>query len=354
LLGQQVVYAKTSLWIGWLMGLLLTLGVVLGLFIYVNPHARFVSNRFPSIYLGARVIKTELYKDLNTPPDIIILGSSRAFTLSPEYLKKQTSHTAFNMAVEGARGEDYDIQLKYILAHGSPPQVLIIEISQNSFEEWDYVNPGQPFSLVPYMSVISTPLHMDGALRDSFSLQALSDSIYLLTMYQTKSRLISWSFVNNSLGIRKPVNPKQYQTLLQSHIKEFDSSMHCMDITNSISKHAFEDTLKVAIENNISIVLYESPMNSAFYDATYKSSPDEFDYCRSVIRGYLKSLKSKYPNIFFQDLSDDKKINNLEEDGFYDGFHLRPIAANMVIDALLPDIKSAIEWATEKREQKSP
>jgi len=355
LLGQQVVYAKTSLWIGWLMGLLLTLGVVLGLFIYVNPHARFVSNRFPPVTTGARAIKTELYKHLNTAPNIIMLGSSRAFTLSPEYLKARTGYTAFNMSVESAIGGDYAIQLNYILAQDYPTQVLIIEFSQETLPESNYFNSDlQPISLISYIPFIPSTLVLNETIKEIFGVQATSDSIYLLTLPKVQNRLRTWEFDETGLAKRRPVNAREYQVLLKDRIIHRIEGLHCSPIINEKSKNAFEEFLKLTRETNIGIVLYVSPINSVLYDAAYKKSTEAFIRCRQTIHSYLRSLTSKYPNVFFRDLSDDKKINDLKENGFYDTVHLRPIAANMVIDALLPDIKSAIEWAKEKREQKSP
>jgi len=344
-------------WIGWLAGLLLMLGVVFGLFVYVNPHARFSSARFPSVTPGARAIKTEYYKNLDEIPNLIILGSSRAFTLSPKYLKKQTGYQAFNMSVEGARGGDYAIQLKYIRARDvTPPNVFIIELSQASLpEKLDYFNPElQPISLIPYMPLRPLISVVDGMVKDSLGLQSFSDSIYLLTTPDVKNRLIIWHFNSDGLGARNPVNYELYQLLLKSDIKERIKSMQCNTLPNKTSRQAFEDVLKLAWENNIGVVIYQSPVNGAFYDAAYQSSPTKFKLCHRIMSGYLESLESKYPNVFVHDLSSYKEINDLRENGFYDAIHLRPVASEMVIDALLPDIESAMAWAREKRNQPSP
>ena len=53
-----------------------------------------------------RMQKTDLIQKLKAPPDVIILGGSRALRFDPAYLQQRTGLTAFNAAVTGARPED--------------------------------------------------------------------------------------------------------------------------------------------------------------------------------------------------------------------------------------------------------
>ena len=53
-----------------------------------------------------RMQKTDLIEKLKAPPEVIILGGSRALRFDPAYLKKRTALTGFNAAVTGARPED--------------------------------------------------------------------------------------------------------------------------------------------------------------------------------------------------------------------------------------------------------
>jgi hypothetical protein len=109
----------------------------------------------------------------------------------------------------------------------------------------------------------------------------------------------------------------------------------------------FEATIELADANNIAIVLYESPMNAAFYKAAFESDPEGFLACRRLIGDYLILLSETHPNVFSRDLSDYELVNNLEEEGFYDAVHLRPGAAELVVDALIPEIESAMAWSLE-------
>jgi len=354
---KEDVQARLPLWISWLVGLLLSLGVVLSLFVYVDPHGRLIANRFPSIVPAARAVKIEFYKNLGMTPEIIIMGSSRAFTLSPKYLEKQTGYETFNMAVDKGRTDDFGIQLKYILNQSdSFPYILIIEFNQGSLPLINQLNPDtQPISLISYMPFNSAVLVVEATVKDTFSLQALSDSIYLLTLPDIHTADRKTRFEADGLGIIKPVEVKEQKVKKKksNHGGQFQK-MYCDSLPNELNKQGFEDMLSVALENNIGIVLYESPMNGAYYDAAYNADPERFTECRQILREYLGSLATTHPNVFFRDLSGYEAVNSLEENGFFDIIHLKPVASEMVIDALLPDIESAMAWAREKRNQPSP
>ena len=53
-----------------------------------------------------RMQKTDLIQQLTSPPEVIILGGSRALRFDPAYLQERTGLSGFNAAVTGARPED--------------------------------------------------------------------------------------------------------------------------------------------------------------------------------------------------------------------------------------------------------
>jgi hypothetical protein len=69
--------------------------------------------------------------------------------------------------------------------------------------------------------------------------------------------------------------------------------------------------------------------------------------CRKLMNDYLSSLSKTYPNVFFHDLSEYSRVSDLEEDGFYDALHIKPSAAKLVVDALIPDIDAAMLWSNQ-------
>ena len=90
----------------WIVGLLLAMGLVAGTILGMHPLGMYFGSPYPSYQLLVRGLKTDAYNQLNEAPDIAIMGSSRAFTLSPQYIHETLGYTAYNMAVEGGRIED--------------------------------------------------------------------------------------------------------------------------------------------------------------------------------------------------------------------------------------------------------
>jgi len=330
-------------WVGFTFIVLLSLGLV----IYINPHARFGGAIFPPITPNARYIKRELYRRKVDATEIVILGSSRAFTLSPKYIEKKTGYSAFNMSVEGGNVFDYSVQLNFILKSNIIPRVIVVDTDPPTFSDNPLVLDLQPLTLIPYMPTTSAFSVAEKSLQDILSVQSISDSFFVLTLATRRNLKRTWTFKEDGLSVRKPLTHQQYITLLPTTIENQMAVILCSRIDSSV-KEMFEAMIKLAEANNVAIVLYESPMNATFYKTAYERDPERFIACRRLIGDYLLSLSDAHPNVFFRDLSDYKMVNDLEEEGFYDAVHLRPGAAELVVDALIPEIESAMAWSLEE------
>ena len=329
----------------WWAGFGLVLALAFGLAWHVNPHAHFSGERYPFITVAARMTKTKLYRERAAVPDIVIMGSSRAFTISPRYISELSNYTAFNMAVEsGGIGDDM-IQLNYMLKTGRVPRMLLIEINQNSF---GYVFPNiesQPLALFPYMNANMAAWNAENLIKDAFGWQSFSDSLYVLLFARFRSSYWTIDPSDDGFQDRSVVTHDEYVKLLTEAVTSSNkNNIYCRQIGLE-GRKTLEEIAALARRNNIGVVLYVSPMNADFHTRVYRQDPDGFDNCRERIDSFLSSLSQKYSNVFYRDLSTYDPISNLREGGFYDSFHLRPAAANLVIEALLPDIRSAITWS---------
>lgn len=119
------------------------LGLVAGLNYVVNPFGLFAPRLVEPILLHSRAEKLRLLEAV-PPPQVVILGSSPSFTLSPAYLTRKTGRSAFNASVHGASPRDYEALLRYMLAHRIVPRTLIVALS---FEQ---VRPGARVDFEPH------------------------------------------------------------------------------------------------------------------------------------------------------------------------------------------------------------
>ena len=72
----------------------------------VDPYATLGTNVVAPAVWTDRGEKVGLYEALDEPPEIVILGSSRAMKIEPAYLRRLTGRTAFNFAVSDGKAPD--------------------------------------------------------------------------------------------------------------------------------------------------------------------------------------------------------------------------------------------------------
>jgi hypothetical protein len=185
-------------------------------------------------------------------------------------------------------------------------------------------------------------------LRDTLGVQSLSDSVYILTLPNAQIGLQTWTFKEDGMGVRQPLTHEQYERLLTSTLPVWlNNGLWCVSV-NPSAQERFEKMIETASANGMAVVLYESPMHSILYKTAQKRNPEQFYACRRLLNNYFSSFSNVYPNVFFRDLSGYSVVNDLEEEGFYDAVHLRPSAAELVVDALIPEIESAMEWSLQE------
>src|ERR1035437_9865507 len=102
--GGGVMSRRFILFIGLGVALVALGGVVWIAFVRGPAAPPVVTTKFD--IASDRMQKTDLIQGLKTPPDVIILGGSRALRFAPAYLQQRTGLTGFNAAVTGARPED--------------------------------------------------------------------------------------------------------------------------------------------------------------------------------------------------------------------------------------------------------
>ncbi len=324
----------------WLSASLFLLVACAALIFHVNPHARFNRAVYPPITPNARGIKTDSYAQLPNHPDIVVLGSSRAFTISPDYIQKMTGYETFNMAVEGARVGDYALQLNYLLQSGDAPRLLLIEVTFQTFTGDVWVAPLQPISLIQYMPRDIAVKTAESALQDTFNLQTISDSLFIIRFLSTDKQSLAWEFDERGMGLYRPVVDEKAMPS-QEDLERWAGSLTCNRLA-SPARAEFENMIKMAGENGIEIVLYQSPVRLALYRYTVRKNPAEVAACRETLDHYFSSLTKKFDNVSFVNLSDYERVSVMDGAGFYDAVHARPNAAELIVDALAPRIQSAL------------
>src|SRR5262245_9503230 len=151
----------------------LILSLVAGLNYLVNPFGMYSSRFFEPIVLHSRTEKMRLYRAAQPPPQIVVLGSSSSFTMSPAYIGQLTGRPAFNASLHGGVPEDYLAFLRYMASIDKVPKILIVPLSV------ELVRPNLPTGFEPH-----NPLK---PYLDRASSQALEEFRWLFTLEQTRA-----------------------------------------------------------------------------------------------------------------------------------------------------------------------
>jgi hypothetical protein len=149
--------------------------LVAGLNYAVNPLGIYAPRFFDPIVLHSRTEKMRLFRAAQPPPEIVVLGSSSSFTMSPAYIRARTGRPAFNASLHGGVPEDYLAFLRYMASLGKVPKLLIVPMSV------ELVRPNLPTGFEP-----NNPLK-SYLEREPYGLA--EDLRWLLTLEQTRASL---------------------------------------------------------------------------------------------------------------------------------------------------------------------
>lgn len=120
------------------MAFLITFAVVLlplyGVNFYANQNGVFPSTHTPS--LADRAWKTRRVQEAirrKRAPEVLVMGSSRMMQVQPPYVEAITGKRTFNYGCTAAGPTDYLTQLRFVLANGHRPKMLIVGLDDFAF-----------------------------------------------------------------------------------------------------------------------------------------------------------------------------------------------------------------------------
>jgi hypothetical protein len=329
--GSKPPRTHVGLWSAGLAVTLLSAGAISAV---VNPHARLPWLHYSSIGLATRLIKTKDYKKLTQPPDIIILGSSRAFTIAPFYVRQLTGMSVFNASVEGGRPADFVVQTTMFDA-----RAFVIEVIPPLDAGNDVLTTFAPLNWIPFIPLDLKFAAADDILADLLSSQSLVDSIFLLRMSRTGFALpFWWTFNPDGEGVTPGSGLDR--GLLEQEITNQREVSQCTQLDRG-GMADLRQILVSAQQRGVAVIAYLSPRQQDFYEQVMQNNAG-YQFCHAVFVAFMESLQDEYPNFHFQDYSHLETVWALAGDGFYDSHHLTVVGAQALMDALSPAIVEAI------------
>ncbi len=330
--------------------LLLIFCAAASLNIYVNPRGMYNTNYYLPWGVDARETKTNLYDALPGTPEVVILGSSRAFTIAPQYIRQKLGYDAFNLSVEGGLINDSLMLTRYMSEQGDHtlPKVLLVE-SEFSFDVTDaYTASASPLRLIPFMETSTAALALRTRLEAAVDVQQVAESLWVMKFVATyKVQPKGYSIESDGLTLATfkitDLNA-QIAPQIQTGIPAV-----CAPYPSAGGESALIDLIQLAAQHKTAVIFYRSPFHPKYYDAMVRAIPT-LESCYHKQLTYLETIAQRYDNVFVLDFALLKSINGVDTvEGYYDYMHLTRLNGERLVDAAAETIQRAYAWATAKR-----
>jgi hypothetical protein len=334
---ERQISNRTFLLMG-IMGAAFILLIVVGTILSVNPRGMYFSDRYVARQLMLRGSKMQGYFAFESPPEVVILGSSRAFTLSPTTIREQTGLTAYNMAVEGGRIEDFLIQARQLQPF---PRILLIEVQEGLPREPNDIASRAPLRWLPYMRPETALLTLQKRLEGLIDLDQFAEAIHIANYAELYERQPNeWPRFNaDGFAARAIITPSELEQAILTDIGNI-SPARCQGV-DEISQFEVAQLIQIAESQNSAIIFYISPLHPRYYDERLADDP-EYQRCYEAFTAYVDALTRQHDRVFFLDYSRLASIDGVDdESGYYDSQHLTEANSRRLIDHAAATIVSA-------------
>lgn len=310
----------------------------------VNPYAQYPVRWFKPLVQTSRAQKVLLMGQMSTPPEGLILGSSRVLKLEPDYLQQKTTLSFFNAGMNYAKPEDYLAVLRhYHDQTGRLPRMVVLGLDVTSFSD---------------ANAVDARLLCQPELA-----RQIPDVINFRDRYRRWQELLSWQQTKMSIqsarghlsgGTGRPVT-ESYRPdgLLVYHEREAQIADGAYDFKAALdyNKREYKQLLaefprlsqrrcqllealvQLCRKGDVQLVVFTTPMHPELVD--YLSSTTPLTERRTELVRYLQRAADRH-HFQFHDLSDIQSFSG-NASLFVDGIHpLEPNTRQMINRLLTP------------------
>jgi hypothetical protein len=308
-----------------------------GAFNYVvNPFGLYPPHLFEALVLTTRDHKMNLYAAYSPPPQALIFGSSRSFTVDPTQIEDLWHYTAFNASLTGGLMRDSLAFLRYISEVGKFPKLLIINVAPEVLLWSD----GYRYAQEPDARLWNYIDYQD-------PLYPIKDSAYRMIRLLSKEQLEASLRVLQTKGIdRKTLYGYRFDTNGMGHFSGTKLSADDLDpdklmYTNwgkmfaEYHPHLYEldvlqHILEMAQQQHMVVIGYMPPYHPVLRDVL--ETRTEFKANVNYIMSQLDIFEKEYP-FYYISFIDSELFSNGDE-MFYDIIHPTEQASALMMQQL--------------------
>ena len=323
----------------------------LAIIILVNPRGLYGISVFPQLFDNIRQEKVSYYLDLPETPQLVIIGTSRTLSISPEYIEASLGYRTFNFGISGPQLDDSLLVANFIFDHSGSqkPNVILFELGRIYRIDPERTAQVSPLQFIQYMGPEMRVLAVKTRIQELFNIHQLSEALYVLQAVKNIETLPSyWTVTPNGFTNFQP--PFTLEEDIDRYMTSGMAEFSCGD-KNAMEGEAYlREFVSLAEDNDAAVIFYFSPLHPFFYQEYFGNNP-KYAKCFNSMREFLLGLEAEHEYVFFEDFSDIESINGLrDEAGFFDRQHLTPLNAELLVDALADTIQQAFLIAAVKEE----
>lgn len=300
----------------------------------VNPFGAYATGIFEPIRLGSRLLKLKAYAERRPRPAIVILGSSRSFTMEPAYIEAKTLRPAFNAAVAAAGPRDYVALASCFANEGGLPPVLIVGLGvEQLLGAAQLVEHPDPLARC-LGAEQDWPLGSLRSYRGLFTIEESWASWRVLGFELVGRPAPAYTFAPDGLVRTTHVRPWR-EALDESLAGNWNPTMFDIDRLNPQPLARMRYLLEISRLRGSRVVVYLPPYHPKAI-ARYVSE-SHFVALREMVLSQLAEWAKQYP-LKYHDFTEAKDFGASEE-MFLDASHPGEAACRLMLDAMLGELR---------------
>jgi hypothetical protein len=312
------------------------IGGVAALNYAINPFGYYPTDVIKPLTFFSRQEKLRLWSRLDGTPEVVILGSSRSFTLPPAQITSVTGLAAFNASFHWGTPRDYVAFTRYLIEGKQVPRVMIVGLSLDQMWSAPETALEANDPLRKYVDLVDSREMTLKQFQALFSLEQTEQSLRSLVLEITGRGERIYGFDGDGLGHFYKVPP------LDEAIATYMNTPGQTDIPgefNAAQVDYLKTFLDLCKEQDIYVVFYLPPYHPRLLDF-YQQKPD-FAKMKTRLVGMLAEWQRQYSYRFaVHDFSDINSFSG-EPTMFTDAIHSSEAAGRLMIGVMARDISAA-------------
>jgi hypothetical protein len=310
------------------------IGGVVALNYVVNPFGYYPTDVIKPLTFFSRQEKLRLWSRLNAKTDVVILGSSRSFTLPPAQITKLTGRSAFNASFHWGTPRDYVAFTRYLIERKQVPRVMIVGLSLDQMWSAPETALEANDPLRKYVGSVDSQETTIKQLQALISLEQTEQSLRSLLLEITGRGERIYGFDGDGLGHFYKTPP------LDEAVATYMNTPGQTDIPGAFDS-AQVDYLRTFLtlckEQNIFVVFYLPPYHTRLLDFYLNQENSAFVTAKNELLDMLAGWKSENNYQFtIHDFSDIKSFAG-EPSMFTDAIHSSEAAGRLMIGVMVSD-----------------